>query len=66
MLLLLDRISVGAPYFDMVATPIGLALLFGARIRSAVPSAVGFAGILWAVFVVLLGLPLPVGSVWTR
>jgi cytochrome c-type biogenesis protein CcmF len=32
-----DRISVGAPYFDMVATPIGLALLFLMGIGPALP-----------------------------
>jgi len=32
-----DRISVGAPYFDMVASPIGLALLFLMGIGPALP-----------------------------
>ena len=32
-----DRISVGAPYFDMVASPIGLALLFLMGVGPALP-----------------------------
>jgi len=64
-----DRISVGAPYFDMVASPIGLALLFlmgigpalpwrrasGEKIRKAFTVAVAI-GIAAAALVFLLGV----------
>ena len=44
----------------------GLAKLFGAELRQAVPAAALLAGVLWATFVVGLDLPLPIGSLWIR
>jgi putative tricarboxylic transport membrane protein len=41
-----------------------LSTLFGAQLRRTLPAAAGLAGALWLLFVVGLGLPLPVGSLW--
>lgn len=43
-----------------------LSLLFGAPRRKAVASAAGLAAVLWVGFVYVLGLPLPLGTLWIR
>lgn len=42
----------------------GLALLFGGPRVGSWLFGVGFSALLWVLFVVLLGLPLPIGSLW--
>lgn len=49
------------------ATTLAVAVLsglFGAPARKALPSAALLSGALWVVFVLALGLPLPIGSLW--
>ena len=41
-----------------------LSRLFGASNRQAIPSALLLSGALWLIFVLGLGLPLPVGELW--
>lgn len=43
-----------------------LSRLFGARTRQAVPAAAALSGGLWLIFVLGLGLPLPIGDLWIR
>jgi len=43
-----------------------LARLYGAPLRHGVPAAAALAATLWLLFVQLLALPLPIGSLWTR
>ncbi len=45
---------------------LGLARLFGGPWRPSIASALSTAGALWLLFVALLQLPLPVGSLWMR
>ena len=40
--------------------------LFGAKLRQAVPAAAALSGALWLIFVLGLGLPLPIGDLWIR
>lgn len=41
-----------------------LSRLFGAPLKHSAPAAAGLAGALWLLFVLGLGLPLPVGELW--
>lgn len=41
-----------------------LSALFGAPAKKAIPSAALLSGALWLIFVLGLGLPLPIGSLW--
>jgi putative tricarboxylic transport membrane protein len=43
-----------------------LSLLFGASFRKALGAAAGLAALLWVGFVYVLGLPLPLGTLWIR
>jgi len=43
-----------------------LSRLFGATLRQAVPAAAALSGVLWLIFVLGLGLPLPIGDLWIR
>ena len=43
-----------------------LSLLFGAPPRKALGAAAGLAALMWVGFVYVLGLPLPLGALWTR
>ena len=46
------------------ATVASLSVLFGASLRKAVGAALTLSVVLWYLFVWVLGLPLPLGSVW--
>lgn len=60
--------SIALPFLGFfTATTIAVSVLsglFGAPAKKAIPSAAVLSGALWLVFVLALGLPLPIGSLW--
>ncbi|HSM03800.1 MAG TPA: tripartite tricarboxylate transporter TctB family protein [Longimicrobiales bacterium] len=66
---LLGYAALLAPMGFVTATSAAVAalsVLFGAPVRKAVAAAVVVSLVLWVGFVQVLGLPLPLGSLWIR